>query len=95
MGQVDPLEKGVATHSSVAAWRIPWMEEPGLYHCAGGSDQNHPEGRKTRKKVKSCSEESGTTEQLDCSEEALQIVEKREAKSKGERERYTQPNAEF
>ena len=25
----DPLEKGKATHSSILAWRIPWMEEPG------------------------------------------------------------------
>ena len=25
----DPLEEGVATHSSILAWRIPWMEEPG------------------------------------------------------------------
>ena len=25
----DPLEKGMATHSSILAWRIPWMEEPG------------------------------------------------------------------
>ena len=25
----DPLEKGLATHSSVLAWRIPWTEEPG------------------------------------------------------------------
>ena len=28
-GWEDPLEKGMATHSSVLAWRIPWMEEPG------------------------------------------------------------------
>ena len=28
-GQEDPLEKGMATHSSVLAWRIPWTEEPG------------------------------------------------------------------
>ena len=26
---VDPLEKGMATHSSILAWRIPWTEEPG------------------------------------------------------------------
>ena len=29
LGWDDPLEKGMATHSSVLAWRIPWMEEPG------------------------------------------------------------------
>ena len=29
LGQADPLEKGIATHSSILAWRIPWTEEPG------------------------------------------------------------------
>ena len=29
MGQEDPLEKEMATHSSVLAWEIPWTEEPG------------------------------------------------------------------
>ena len=29
LGQEDPLEKGMATHSSILAWRIPWEEEPG------------------------------------------------------------------
>ena len=29
LGWEDPLEKGMATHSSIPAWRIPWMEEPG------------------------------------------------------------------
>ena len=29
LGPEDPLEKGMATHSSVLAWRIPWTEEPG------------------------------------------------------------------
>ena len=29
LGQEDPLEKGMATHSSILAWRIPWAEEPG------------------------------------------------------------------
>ena len=28
-GQVDPPEKGMATHSSILAWEIPWTEEPG------------------------------------------------------------------
>ena len=27
LGKEDPLEKGMATHSSILAWRIPWMEE--------------------------------------------------------------------
>ena len=29
LGWEDPLEKGMATHTSILAWRIPWMEEPG------------------------------------------------------------------
>ena len=32
LGLEDPLEKGMATHSSVLAWRIPWTEEPGGLH---------------------------------------------------------------
>ena len=30
LGWEDPLEKGMATHSIILAWRIPWTEEPGL-----------------------------------------------------------------
>ena len=30
LGWEDPLEKEMATHSSILAWRIPWTEEPGL-----------------------------------------------------------------
>ena len=29
LGQEDPLEKGVAIHSNILAWRIPWTQEPG------------------------------------------------------------------
>ena len=33
LGQEDALEKGMATHCSILAWRTPWTEEPGgLYH---------------------------------------------------------------
>ena len=31
----DPLEKGMATHSSILAWEIPWMEEPGGLQSMG------------------------------------------------------------
>ena len=34
-GQYDPLEKGMATHSSILAWRIPWTEEPGRLQSMG------------------------------------------------------------
>ena len=35
LGQEDPLEKEMATHSSVPAWRIPWPEEPGGLQSMG------------------------------------------------------------
>ena len=31
LGEDDPLEEGMATHSSIPAWRIPWTEEPGVH----------------------------------------------------------------
>ena len=33
-----PLEKGMATHSRILAWRIPWTEEPGGYGPRGGKE---------------------------------------------------------
>ena len=35
LGGEDPLEEGVAAHSSVLAWRVPWMEEPGGLQSRG------------------------------------------------------------
>ena len=35
LGQEDPLEKEMATHSSILAWRIPWKEEPGVLQSTG------------------------------------------------------------
>ena len=35
LGQEDPLEKEIATHSSILAWRIPWTEEPGRLQSMG------------------------------------------------------------
>ena len=35
LGREDPLEKAMATHSSILAWRIPWMEEPGGLQSTG------------------------------------------------------------
>ena len=32
LGQADPLEEGMAAHSSIPAWRIPWTDEPGGLH---------------------------------------------------------------
>ena len=38
-GQEDPLEEGMATHSSILAWRIPWTEEPGRLQLIGLQSQ--------------------------------------------------------
>ena len=35
LGQEDPLEEGMATHSSILAWRIPWTEETGALQAMG------------------------------------------------------------
>ena len=35
LGREDPLEKEMATHSSILAWRIPWTEEPGKLQSMG------------------------------------------------------------
>ena len=34
----DPLEEGMATHSSILAWKIPWTEEPGKLHSMGSQE---------------------------------------------------------
>ena len=41
LGQEDPLGKGMATHSSVLAWRIPWTEEPGRLQGKGSQRAGH------------------------------------------------------
>ena len=40
LGQEDPLEKEMATHSSILAWRIPWTEEPGRLQSIGGKESD-------------------------------------------------------
>jgi len=35
LGREDPLEKEMVTHSSVLAWKIPWIEDPGRLQCMG------------------------------------------------------------
>ena len=41
MGWKDPLEEGVATHSSRLVWRIPWTEEPGGLQSIGSHRVRH------------------------------------------------------
>ena len=40
LGQEDPLEKGMATHSSILAWRIPGTEEPGGLQSMGSQKES-------------------------------------------------------
>ena len=39
LGWEDPLEEGMATHSNILAWRVPWIEEPGGLQSAGSQSQ--------------------------------------------------------
>ena len=41
LGREDPLEKGMATHSSIIAWRIPWTEESGGLQSMGWQGVGH------------------------------------------------------
>ena len=41
LGQEDPLEKGMATHSCTLAWKIPWLEEPGRLQFMGSQRVRH------------------------------------------------------
>ena len=41
LGQEDPLEEGMATHSSILAWRVPWTEEPGGLQSIGSHRVRH------------------------------------------------------
>ena len=43
LDQKDPLEKGMAAHSSILAWRIPWTEEPGRLQSIGSLRVGHTE----------------------------------------------------
>ena len=37
LGWEDPMKKGMANHSSILAWKIPWTEEPGEFHGVNGT----------------------------------------------------------
>ena len=41
LGREDPMEKGMATHSSILAWKIPWTEEPGSLQYMGSKRVRH------------------------------------------------------
>ena len=43
LGREDPLEKAMATHSSILAWKIPWMEEPDGLEPMGSQESDKTE----------------------------------------------------
>ena len=43
LGREDPLENGMAAHSSILAWEIPWAEEPGGLQSMGGKESDTTE----------------------------------------------------
>ena len=43
LGPEDPLEEGMATHSSIFAWRIPWTKEPGRLQSMGSKESGTTE----------------------------------------------------
>ena len=48
LGQENPLEKGMATHSSIVAWRIPWTEKPGRLQSMGSKESGMTERNSVR-----------------------------------------------
>ena len=54
VGQADPLEEGMATHSSTLAWRIPWTEEPGGLQSVGSQRVRHDWATKQQQQTLSC-----------------------------------------
>ena len=47
LGREDPLERGMATHSSILAWEIPWTEEPGGLQFVGSQRVGHDRATNT------------------------------------------------
>ena len=51
LGQEDPLEKEIATHSSIPAWEIPWTEEPGGLQSVGSQRVRHNLAAKQQQQI--------------------------------------------
>ena len=54
LGQKDLLEKGIGTHSSILAWRIPWTEEPGRLQSMGSQRIGHDWSTNTCTSLSKC-----------------------------------------
>ena len=51
LGQEDPWEKEMATHSSILAWKIPWTREPGRLQSVGPQRLGHKLATKQQQKI--------------------------------------------
>ena len=58
LGLEDPLEKEMATHASILAWRIPWTEEPGATVHGVTKESDTTEGLNSNNEKISCFDES-------------------------------------
>ena len=54
LGREDPLEKEMATHSSILAWKIPWTEEPGRLQSMGSQESDMTELLNHHQSIVSC-----------------------------------------
>ena len=48
LGQEDPLEEGMATHSSILAWEVPWTEKPGVLRSMGSQSRRRLKQQRTQ-----------------------------------------------
>ena len=64
LGWEDPLEKEIAIHSSILAWKIPWMEEPGRPQSTGPKRVGHAWVTSTHKHIQGLSVFSGSVNPL-------------------------------
>ena len=58
LGWEDPLDEGMATHSSILAWRIPWTEEPGGPQSMESQGQTQLKRLNTHMSIFLCSEQT-------------------------------------
>ena len=97
LGQEDPLEKEMVSHSSILAWRIPWTEKPGWLYSIGSQRVRHDQAINTslhftrdivqEAVIKTIPKKNKCKKAKWLSEKDLQKAKKtREAKGKGEKE---------
>ena len=82
--QEDPLEKGVVTHSSVFAWRIPWTEEPGGLQSMGSQRVGYNWVTNTSHFTSSRSFQNKSFEKIDFSRSMQEIIKRNPLDQEGE-----------